>query len=100
MECKNFNLTASAYIDRQLKETEAIEYREHLSECDGCRLHLAETEAISLRLRNIVPPPLPRELHSNIMIQATRRARREITPGELFYEWLLKLNPRPVAVAA
>jgi len=100
MECKNFNLTASAYIDRQLKETEAIEYREHLSECDGCRLHLAETEAISLRLRNIVPPPLPRELHSNIMIQATRRARREITAGELVYEWLLKLNPRPVAVAA
>ncbi|HSB10785.1 MAG TPA: zf-HC2 domain-containing protein [Blastocatellia bacterium] len=100
MECKKFELTASAYVDRQLGETEAIEYREHLLSCTGCRLHLAETEAVSLSLRNARTPELPRELRSNIMREATRRARREITLGEMVFEWLLKLNPRPVGVTA
>jgi hypothetical protein len=100
MECKKFELKASAYLDRQLKQAEASEYREHVLACDGCRLHLAEVEAVSLSLRNAAAPPLPRELHSNIMVQTRRRARREVTAAELIFEWLLKLNPRPVAFAA
>ena len=100
MECKKFELTASAYIDRQLNETEAIEYRDHLLFCTECRVHRAETEAVSLSLRNIDAPEPPRELHSNIMREATRRARREITLNEMLFEWLLKLNPRPVGFAA
>jgi hypothetical protein len=99
MECKNFELTASAYIDRQLQENEAADYREHLSACAGCRLHLVETEAISLALRNADRPAAPRELRSYIMTEATRRARNEISLGESLFAWLLKLNPRPVAYA-
>jgi len=99
MECKKFELTASAYIDRQLNENEAARYREHLSTCDGCRLHLVEIETVSLSLRTAEQPSVPRELHSYIMTQATRRARREISLTETVFEWLLKLNPRPVAYA-
>lgn len=99
MECKKFELTASAYIDRQLDENEAARYREHLFACDGCRLHLTETEAVSLSLRNADKPEVPRELHSYVMTEALRRARREISLTDSVFEWLLKLNPRPVAYA-
>lgn len=99
MECRKFELTASAYIDRQLSENEAVHYREHLSTCDGCRLNLVEMEALSLTLKTAEEPALPRELHSYIMTEATRRARREISLSEILFEWLLKLNPRPVAYA-
>jgi hypothetical protein len=99
MECKNFEFTASAYIDRQLCEREAVEYREHLSTCVGCRLHLTEIEEVSLTLRKSDRPEVPRELRSYVMAEATRRARKEISLGESLVLWLLKLNPRPVAYA-
>lgn len=99
MECKTFGLTASAYIDRQLREREAVEYREHLSTCVGCRLHLTEIEEVSLTLRKSDRPEVPRELRSYVMAEATRRARKEISPSESLVLWLLKLNPRPVAYA-
>src|SRR5262245_61913218 len=100
MECKKFELTASAYLDRQLHENEAVEYREHLAACDGCRLHFTEIERVSLALRNVDRPDAPRELRSYIMSEATRRARREITLSESLLAWVQKLNPRLVAYAA
>lgn len=100
MECKKFERTASAYIDRQLNEREAVDYREHLSTCFGCRLNLAEIEEVSLVLRKADQPAVPRELRSYIMTEATRRARKEISFSESLLAWLLKLNPRPVAYAA
>jgi putative zinc finger protein len=100
MECKRFELTASTYIDRQLHEGEAAEYREHLSTCAGCRLQLTEIEEVSLTLRKADRPAVPRELRSYIMTEATMRARGEISLGERLLAWLLKLNPRPVAYAA
>jgi len=100
MKCKKFKLKASAYLDRQLDEGEAVEYREHLLTCDGCRLRLAETESVSLALKSGPQPSVPLELRSYVMAEATRRARREVTLGESMVAWLQKLNPRPVAYAA
>jgi anti-sigma factor RsiW len=100
MECKKFELTASAYIDRQLEEKTAAEYREHLSVCSACRGHLVEIEEVSLSMRRTDRPAVPRELRSYIMTEATRRAKREISVSESLLAWLLKLNPRPVAYAA
>src|SRR5262245_26444420 len=99
MECKKFELTASAYVDRQLHENEAVEYREHLATCEGCRLHFTEIEQVSLALRNIERPETPRELRGYIMNEAARRARREITLTESVLAWIQKLNPRLVAYA-
>ena len=99
MECKKFEQTASAHIDRRLGESEAAEYREHLSACAGCRRHLTEIEEVSRALRKTDQPAVPRELRSYIMTEATRRARKEISLTESVVAWLLKLNPIPVAYA-
>ena len=99
MECKKSELTASAYIDRQLNENEAVDYQEHLSTCAGCRLHLKQIDEVSRALRETDRPMVPRELRSYIMTEATRRARREISLAESLFGWLLKLNPQPVAYA-
>lgn len=99
MECKTFEFAASAYIDRQLGESEAVAYREHLSTCGGCRLRLTEIEEVSLALRTAERPPVPRELRSYIMTEAVRRARGEFSLVDSAVAWLLKLNPRPVAYA-
>lgn len=100
MECKKFKPAVSAYIDRQLSETEADAYRAHLSICADCRAHLAETKQVSLMLRTVEQPDVPRELHSYIMTQVTRQKAGEIGLAERVFEWLLKLNPRPVGYAA
>lgn len=99
MECNKFEYTASAYIDRQLHESEAAEYRQHLSTCGGCRLRLTEIEEVSLTLRQADRPAVPRELRSYVMTEATRRARKEVSLAEGLLSWLLKLNPRPVSYA-
>lgn len=100
MNCKKFELTASAYIDRQIDENEAAEYRTHLSECVACRLDLAETEAASLMLRRADRVEVPRELHSYVMSEASRRATNQLGVFQQFFEWLLKLNPQPIAYAS
>lgn len=99
MECKTFEFAASAYIDRQLCESEAVAYREHLSICGGCRLRLTEIEEVSLALRTVERPPVPRELRSYIMTEAARRAQGEVSLVDSVIAWLLKLNPQPVAYA-
>lgn len=100
MNCKKFELTASAYIDRQLDENESAEYRAHLSECLACRLDLAETEAASLLLRRADRLEAPRELHSYVMTEASRYAANEVGLFQRFFEWVLKLNPQPIAYAS
>jgi hypothetical protein len=55
---------------------------------------------VSLTLRKADRLAVPRELHSYIMTEATRRARKEVSLTELLVSWLLKLNPRPVSYAA
>ncbi|HXG91658.1 MAG TPA: zf-HC2 domain-containing protein [Blastocatellia bacterium] len=100
MECNKYKLTASAYIDRQLDEQEAARYREHVAWCEGCRIHLMETEQVSLILRRAEPPTVPQELRGYVMHEAARRAANEISFSERAVEWLLKLNPQLVAYAA
>lgn len=99
MKCKKFESRASAYLDRRLDENEAIEYRAHLSACAGCRAHLAETQAVSRALKRSDEPEMPRELHSYIMRAVEQRAGREISIDQSFFEWLLRLNPRPLSYA-
>ena len=100
MNCKKFEQTASAYIDRQLDENEAAEYRLHLSECSACRVDLAEIEAASLMLRRADQLEAPRELRGYVMSEVSRHAGNEMTVFQRFFEWVLKLNPQPIAYAS
>jgi hypothetical protein len=97
MECKKFDLSASAYIDRELPEQEFAEYRAHLLTCGDCRLRVAELEQVSLMFRGVEHPETPSEMHGYIMTAVARRSANEISLRQRVFEWLLKLNPRPVA---
>ncbi len=100
MKCKKYKARASEYLDRRLDEKEANEYRSHLSACAGCRAHLSETQAVSLALKRSQEPEMPRELYSYIMGEVERHAGREISFDQSVFEWLLRLNPRPLSYAA
>ncbi|MEN3330720.1 MAG: putative zinc-finger [Blastocatellia bacterium] len=100
MECKKFELMASAYLDRQLTDAEMVAYRAHLSACDDCRLHLVEVEQASLMLRELPPLDTPRELHSYVMREVASRARKEISIEQRAVAWLMRFNPRLVAYSA
>jgi hypothetical protein len=100
MDCKNFELTASAYLDRQLDESETGEYRAHLAGCGECRLLLVEIEATSLMLRSVERPEVPRELRSYVMTEVARNASPDFTLAQRLFDWMLKLNPRVVAYSA
>jgi hypothetical protein len=100
MICKEFESAASAFLDRELTDREAVDYRGHLAVCTGCREHLAETEAASLMLRGVQRPEVPRELHSYVMTSIARRASGDISPRQQVIEWLLKLNPIPLSYGA
>jgi hypothetical protein len=97
MDCKKCETTASAYFDQQLGESEAVEYRAHLSDCSECRMRLVEYEAMTLALRNAGRPEVPRELRSYVMTDLARRTSPGFTLSARVFDWLLKLNPRVVA---
>jgi hypothetical protein len=100
MRCKTFESLTSAYLDRQLLESEAADFNGHLSDCSGCRIHLAEVEELSLVLRRSSHPEIPTELRGYVMAAVHGRATKQVTFSQRVLEWLLKLNPRPVSYAA
>ena len=99
MECKKYESRASEYLDQRLDEKETIEYRSHLSACNDCFVHLTETEAVSLAIKRSQEPEVPLELHSYIMTAIEQREAKEISIDQRFFEWLLRLNPRPLSYA-
>ena len=100
MECKKFELAASAYLDRQLPEPDTAAYRAHLAACADCSLHFEEIQQVSLMFRDVAEPETPRELRSYIMTEAKRQARHEVNLGQRLLNSLLKFNPRVVAYTA
>jgi hypothetical protein len=52
-----------------------------------------------MMLKRLDRPAVPRELRSNVMNEVARRATYQVSFGERVFEWLLKLNPKPVAYA-
>lgn len=100
MECKKFELAASAYLDRQLSEPDTAAYRTHLATCADCSVHLEELEQVSRLFGDLSEPETPRELHSYVMTEVKRQAHHEITLGQRLLNGLLKFNPRVVAYTA
>jgi hypothetical protein len=100
MNCKDSRLKASAYLDRQLPETEYVEYRSHLLACAECHHHLTETETASMILKRAGRLDAPRELRSYVMMAVERQSRATIPLGQRAMDWLLSLNPRPLSYAA
>jgi hypothetical protein len=99
MECKKFELAASEYLDRQLDERSAREYREHIADCGSCRLRLVETEQVSLMLKGVELPSAPAELRGYVLGEVARRRAGQVTIGQRLIEYISAFNPRLVSVA-
>ncbi|HKY04563.1 MAG TPA: zf-HC2 domain-containing protein, partial [Blastocatellia bacterium] len=97
MKCKKYEMTASAYLDRQLAEEEEIEYRSHLGMCADCRSYLSELREVSLLVSGVSHPETPGELHSYIMSAVERTGASQAASPARVYEWLLKMNPLPIS---
>ncbi|HEU4390044.1 MAG TPA: zf-HC2 domain-containing protein [Blastocatellia bacterium] len=93
MNCKEYKLVASDYIDRILEEGLAVSYEAHLAVCQDCSIHLDQTRRVSLTLKHSERPSTPREMHGNVMNAARRIAAGQITVGQRVSEWLSRLNP-------
>jgi len=100
MNCKEFEFTASAYLDRCLGETDMAEYRSHLAICADCREQFVEIEALSFSLKRLSQPEVPTELRAYMMNAIAREVSEKATLRQRFFDWLLRLNPVPVSYAA
>ncbi|HJQ23636.1 MAG TPA: zf-HC2 domain-containing protein [Blastocatellia bacterium] len=100
MECKKFQIIASAYLDGQVTDAEAVASDAHLAACGDCRRHIAEVEQASSLLRELTTPETPRELHGYVMREVALRARKELTVMQRAVGWLQKFNPRLVSYSA
>src|ERR1044071_4629649 len=100
MECKKFQTLASAYLDGQVTDAEAVACDAHLAACGDCRRQFAEVEQASSLLRELTTPETPRELHGYVMREVALRARKELTVMQRAVGWLQKFNPRLVAYSA
>jgi len=77
MACEKYRIAASAFIDRQLRGNELVDYLSHSVDCSDCLRWLREIRAISAvlsRAEQVNPPPA---LHRNI-IQAVRSKERRL----------------------
>ncbi len=97
MKCKKYEMTASAYIDRQLAEEEETEYRSHLGMCADCRSYLTELREVSLLVSGVSQSDAPGELHSYIISAVKRSGASQAASPARVYEWLLKMNPLPIS---
>lgn len=99
MNCKEFELTASLYVDHCLDESEMANYRSHIATCTDCREQLVETEALSFSLKNLPEPGVPAELQGYITYAIARENSEKTALRVRFIDWLFKLNPLPVSYA-
>lgn len=100
MKCKEFELTASEYIDGEIDGDEARRYVAHLDSCTFCRDVQRQMADISLSLRNMNRPRVPMELHGYVMNEVRRDSAGELALAERVVKLLLSFNPRVVSYAA
>jgi predicted anti-sigma-YlaC factor YlaD len=56
MKCDEYQLLASADLDRQLSRNDAANYHAHVEACGPCRTYMAELRQVSLMLQSIRQP--------------------------------------------
>jgi hypothetical protein len=99
MRCKDNQLMASAYLDKELTANETGEYTAHTASCFTCRRYVEEIKQASLFLKAARTPETPRELRGYVMTAIVRRVHHDISLRQRLIEWMLRLNPRPFSLA-
>src|SRR5262245_44441396 len=100
MNCREYKLIASEYIDRVLDEVRTANYEAHVTACADCNLHLDQIRSLSLGLKHSKRPQTPRELHSNVMSAVRRKTVERLPIADRLTDWLTKLNPHLVSYSA
>jgi hypothetical protein len=73
MRCDKSGLIASAHLDRQLGQSDVVNYRAHVETCAGCQTYLAELEQVSLILKGSARPDVSPDMRSYVMSVITAK---------------------------
>lgn len=79
MKCKNAGRLLSRYLDHELDQGRARQLEEHLAQCAGCRLEMADLAAATDRLRALDAPGPSSFLVTRVMAEV-RLARCQRRP--------------------
>ena len=69
MNCKDFDLYGSAYIDNMLSEQERLEFENHINECEYCNISLQNLKIIVESINELEEVELPRNFSSELTIK-------------------------------
>lgn len=69
MNCKDFDLYGSAYIDNMLSEQEKLEFENHINECEYCNISLQNLKIIVESINELEEVELPRNFSSELEIK-------------------------------
>lgn len=67
MVCRRYESIAFAYIDQQITQSEATNFRVYIENCGDCHAYMIELSEASLSLGSIQQPEIPAELRGQIM---------------------------------
>jgi len=97
MKCKDYRMSASAFIDGDLEPAKSSSFNAHIRECSDCREYLSDLKQMSFALAGVGPIDVPRELRSYVMTSISRRASGRMGIAERAVEYVQKLNPQLVS---
>ena len=89
MNCYNFELNISAYIEGELKQTVRQEFSQHEENCQSCKQKLLEISQIMGDLPNLVKVTTSRKFHEKLQI----RIGKIDNLGPTLWERLLQIKP-------
>ncbi|SDK23614.1 DUF4349 domain-containing protein [Natronincola ferrireducens] len=76
MDCKEFDLYVSSYVDNYLDEKEKQNFERHLQQCESCRMEYENFKMVIDTVNEIEEIPLPK----NFTVELGKRLREESIP--------------------
>lgn len=77
MSCDKFEEKISAFVDKELSDSDAEEISRHIEACGRCRREALVQEKMKSVARTIKAPPMPDSLRQALLAQAAKIQRRE-----------------------
>lgn len=83
MNCKDFDLYASAYIDNMLLDEEKIDFENHINKCENCKVAFQNLKIIVESTNNIEEVELPQnfsnELRQKLEVENTCKSQNKFS---------------------
>lgn len=82
MNCKDFELYGSPYIDNMLSNDEKIEFESHINECESCNIKLKNLKTIVESINEVEEVELPitfsSEFKAKLEMEKTYRSKKRV----------------------